>query len=287
MSSKLPEQRARGSDAYTVACIVAMILATAALAAAAGITPWSVVLILFFLSCPVAAAWAYIASQRPLAIPVGPPVKTSGVALNWIAPWYDSLCRLIGLGPAFRRQTLEVAALQPGERVLDVGCGTGTLTRQAAEAVGPNGQVTGIDPAEDMIRTALLTKPPQPKHLTFHVAAVESLPFGAGEFDVVLLSLVLHHLPLAVKRRGMQEIARVLKPGGRLIVVDFERAFRPLGRAAGAVPTFGPAVGTHLDGQTAALIGGDWFTPPRPILHWWGGLLTFWRAIRHCPSSLR
>lgn len=282
MSSKLPPPRARRFPAFSAACIVAMILATATLAAAAGITPWSVVLIIFFLSCPVAAAWAYIVSERPLAIPVGPPVTTSGRTLNWAAPWYDTLCRLIGLGATFRRRTLEAAALQPGESVLDVGCGTGTLTRLAAEAVGPTGQVSGIDPAEDMIRIALLTKPPQPKHLTFHVAAVEALPFGTGEFDVVLLSLVLHQLPLAVKRRGMREIARVLRPGGRLIMVDFERACRALEPAAAT-----PAVGRQRVDQAALVSGENWFTPPMPVLHWWGGLLTFGCAFRRGSSNVR
>ncbi|MDX1251529.1 MAG: methyltransferase domain-containing protein [Gammaproteobacteria bacterium] len=82
------------------------------------------------------------------------PPHTHGAVMRWQAPFYDLGCALVGLGRRFREETLRRAALEPGERVLDVGCGTGVLTRLAAEAVGEAGEVIGIDPALRMIAAA-------------------------------------------------------------------------------------------------------------------------------------
>ena len=79
-------------------------------------------------------------------------VQTRGMPLNWLAPVYDRICSTFGLGLAFRETTLRHAALKPGERVLDVGCGTGVLTRLAAEVVGEKGQAVGIDPATNQTK---------------------------------------------------------------------------------------------------------------------------------------
>ena len=122
--------------------------------------------------------------------------------------------------PEIRRETLDVAALQPGESVLDVGCGTGTLTLGAARRVGPGARVSGIDASPDMIATARRKAEKQGVATDFRLAAVEELPFEKAEFDVVLSSLMLHHLPDDVKLQGLAEISRVLKPGGRLVAVD-------------------------------------------------------------------
>src|SRR3990170_7051836 len=81
-------------------------------------------------------------------------VQTRGMPLNWLAPVYDRICSTFGLGLAFRETTLRHAALKPGERVLDVGCGTGVLTCFAAKFVGEKGQAVGIDPATKMISIA-------------------------------------------------------------------------------------------------------------------------------------
>lgn len=86
--------------------------------------------------------------------PEEPAPHTRGILTNWAAAIYDRYCPLIGLGGRFRQETLRHAVLQPGEQVLDVGCGTGVLTRYAAKAVSPVGHVVGIDPAVKMIRVA-------------------------------------------------------------------------------------------------------------------------------------
>ena len=121
------------------------------------------------------------------------------------------------------KKAIELVAPQPGEKILDVGCGTGVLTRCAGEAAGPAGSAIGIDPGQDMIRVAQENAQRLGSRAEFKNAAIEQLPFGSAHFDVVLSSLMLHHLPPDLKRQGLREVWRVLKPGGRFVVVDFYR----------------------------------------------------------------
>ena len=151
-------------------------------------------------------------------------VQTKGATIRW-ARGYDLLVSALMLGfeGRFREKQLTLAKLQPGERVLDVGCGTGTLAIAAKRHVGPNGAVTGVDPAAEMIERAVKKASARSADVAFRTAAAEELPFANGTFDVVLSSLMLHHLPKETRRAGVQEMRRVLKPGGRLLAIDFGR----------------------------------------------------------------
>jgi ubiquinone/menaquinone biosynthesis C-methylase UbiE len=147
--------------------------------------------------------------------------KTRGIVMNW--GWrYDLLVGLITLGRegTYRRGIAEMAHLQPGEAVLDVGCGTGTLALVAKGRVGATGRVCGIDPGPEQIARARRKAARRKLAVDFHVGVIERLAFADHSFDVVLSTLMMHHLPEDLKRLGLAEIARVLKPGGRLLVVD-------------------------------------------------------------------
>lgn len=110
------------------------------------------------------------------------------------------------------KQLIEALRVRPGERVLDVGCGTGRLAAYVAGLVGPSGKVDAIDPLP--LRVALAQKK-GPSNLTATVAAAEDLSdFADSSFDVVYLNSVFHWLP--EKRTPLREAYRVLKPGGRL-----------------------------------------------------------------------
>lgn len=151
------------------------------------------------------------------------PAHTEGSLIRW-ASIYDFTVNIMTLGHArmLRAMTIERALIQPGDTVLDVGCGTGEVTLRAKLRAG-NGQVAGIDPAPEMIAVARKKAARRNLDIDFRVGVIEALPFADSSVDVVTSSLMMHHLPDEVKVRGLREIYRVLKPGGRLLIADFMR----------------------------------------------------------------
>ena len=148
--------------------------------------------------------------------------QTAGSMQGW-GNTYDSLVGLLSLGQEqkLRQATLELAGLQPGEKILEVGCGTGTLSLKARAKAGQQTQVTGIDIAPDMIETARRKAAKAGLDVNFQVGRIEEIPFPDCQFDLVLSSLMMHHVPGEdAKQKGMKEVFRVLKPGGRLLIVD-------------------------------------------------------------------
>lgn len=151
-----------------------------------------------------------------------PARRTPGLILH-SANRYDLLVWLFTFGRerSFREKMLRPAHLQAGEVVLDVGCGTGTLAIMAARKVGPTGAAYGIDASPEMIARAIRKTRQQGVQVNFQVGAAQELPFPNAEFDIVLTTLMLHHLPRPSRQQLAHEIKRVLKPGGRVIAVDF------------------------------------------------------------------
>lgn len=139
---------------------------------------------------------------------------------------------LLGRERSFRERLLSLAALRPGERVLDVGCGTGSLAILAKRQVGPSGSVTGIDASAEMIAWAQRKVRRSGLAIELLEAPAQALPFPPAQLDVVLCTLVLHHLPRQARAQLAAEARRVLRPGGRVLVVDFQerRTAKRLGR---------------------------------------------------------
>jgi demethylmenaquinone methyltransferase/2-methoxy-6-polyprenyl-1,4-benzoquinol methylase/phosphoethanolamine N-methyltransferase len=154
---------------------------------------------------------------------------TAGITLGH-ATGYDLIERLMGLGVnrANSRMVVEMAEIQPGDRVLDVGCGTGSLTLTVRRYAGPAGAVRGIDASPEMIEAARAKARRSGIAADFEVGLIEQLAFPDGSFDAAISRLVVHHLPDDLKRRGFAEIFRVLKPGGRVFLADFNPPTSPL-----------------------------------------------------------
>ena len=118
------------------------------------------------------------------------------------------------IGEPFALRLLASAAPVPGERVLDVACGTGVATRLASEAVGPEGETTGLDAHPGMLEVARAVSP---DGIEWKEAPAENMPFPDGSFDLVLCSMGLQFF--ADKVSALREMRRVLVPGGRAAVL--------------------------------------------------------------------
>ena len=119
------------------------------------------------------------------------------------------------IGMAWATALLDAAELHPGDRVLDVACGTGVVTRLTAERVGPDGAVAGLDINPAMLAVAR-SVPSSGAAIEWHEASAESLPLADGSFDVVLSSLGLQFVP--DKTSALREMQRVLAPDGQLAI---------------------------------------------------------------------
>lgn len=127
----------------------------------------------------------------------------------------------------FARLAAESGA-RPGDRVLDVGCGTGYFTRIMAGAVGPAGTALGVDSSgEALARARRVARLP---NCTFSEGRAEALDAPDGSFDVLVTSLMIHHLPEEQRSRAVEEMFRVLRPGGRVLVADFRPPTNGLAR---------------------------------------------------------
>ncbi len=129
----------------------------------------------------------------------------------------DIYAGLLGLGKGFREKILAVANLRGNERVLDVGCGRGRLL-EALYKNFPKIYLVGTDTDEKSIR---LAQKRLASNIKLRVESAEVISDQSGSFDFVVSSLAFHHMPYEVKRRALKEIYRVLRQGGRFLMVDF------------------------------------------------------------------
>jgi ubiquinone/menaquinone biosynthesis C-methylase UbiE len=144
---------------------------------------------------------------------------------------HDLLAPLIFAGQRRRSSQLTaVSGVRPGDRVLDVGCGAGDLTRIIAGAVGPNGSAVGLDPSIETLERA--RQATTAVNCTFVEGRAEGLEFPDTTFDVVVTSLMIHHLADEQRPPAVREMFRVLRPGGRVLIADFRPPTNALLRRA-------------------------------------------------------
>jgi SAM-dependent methyltransferase len=144
---------------------------------------------------------------------------------------YDPAIRITTRERRFKELLLEQAALAPGQRVLDLGCGTGTLAIQVKQAQA-GAEVVGLDADPEMLEQARAKAEQAGAELELTEGFSTELPYEDASFDRVLSTLFFHHLDPGPKRETAREIARVLRPGGELHVADWGPPADPLMRVA-------------------------------------------------------
>jgi ubiquinone/menaquinone biosynthesis C-methylase UbiE len=145
------------------------------------------------------------------------------LGLRSLTRFYDPVVAATTRERTFKARLLEQLDPRPAQHVLDLACGTGTLARAIAERE-PRADVVGVDGDPEMLARARAKAP----GLRFDEAMAQDLPYGDASFDAVVTSLFLHHLTRDAKLAALGEVARILRPGGRLHVADWGRPSDPL-----------------------------------------------------------
>ncbi|MFQ5512990.1 MAG: class I SAM-dependent methyltransferase [Myxococcota bacterium] len=156
------------------------------------------------------------------------PRYVPALGFAWLTPLYDPVLRWTTRERRFKSELLDQAAVASGHRVLDLGCGTGTLAIWLKRNQ-PLARVSGLDVDSDILARARRKASESGLAVPFVRGLSHELPYADRSFDRVLSTLFFHHLPRADKLRTLVEIHRVLRPGGELHLVDWGT---PSGRRA-------------------------------------------------------
>jgi ubiquinone/menaquinone biosynthesis C-methylase UbiE len=200
---------------------------------------------------------------------------------EWLTPLYDAVAWLAG-DRTLKQHLVALARIAPGHRVLDLGCGTGTLALLIAESC-PGAEVVGLDVDPKILALARRKIGRSGAAVELCEASATAPPFPAASFDRILTTLVLHHLTTEQKREALAAARRLLRPGGELHVADWGRPHNLLMRAAAL--TFqlvdgGETTRANLEGRLPALIAEAGFADVAETERWMTpfGTLAFVRA---------
>ena len=149
-----------------------------------------------------------------------------------LTPFYDFRQKYIVRDIRYKSRLIEQSQIQAGQRVMDLGCGTGTLAILAKQTQ-PLAEVLGLDADPEMLKVAQAKKDQKNLEIKFDVGFTNNLPYPDSSFDRVLSSIMIHHLKTPDKEKTAHEIYRVLKPGGQLHVIDFGKPSTLYGKILG------------------------------------------------------
>ncbi|MDT7600646.1 MAG: hypothetical protein QOK26_2723 [Pseudonocardiales bacterium] len=197
--------------------------------------------------------------------------------LDALLPAYDLISRVVG-SPRLHRRLVELADLRAGQRVLEIGCGTGNLT-VLTKRRQPDAEVVGLDPDPGALARA--TRKAAGLGIRFDRGYSQALPYPDGSFDRVLSALMLHHLEGEV--RTAREALRVLRPGGALYLVDIGGRVSPSDGFAARRQLRSERLRPNLGDAVPQLLREAGFAECVELTHLVGRLLgrsTFYRATR-------
>jgi ubiquinone/menaquinone biosynthesis C-methylase UbiE len=199
---------------------------------------------------------------------------------DWLLPLYDPLSRWL-VGEAIKTALVDAARIESGNRVLDLGCGTGTLTI-LAQRLHPKAEVIGLDPDPKALAIAKRKSEKAAVSVRFDRGFSDELPYPPGCFDRVFSSFMFHHLTRPEKRGTLRDIRRVLRPGGSLHLLDFGP---PRGRYSALLARLlhrGQHLRDNIEGRIPSLMREGGFVESGEVAYRSTvfGIISYYRAIQ-------
>ena len=176
------------------------------------------------------------------------------LSYRFLTPFYDFIQKYIVRDVRYKSLLIAQADIQPGQRVLDLGCGTGTLAIMANQAQ-TDAEVSGLDADPDMLNVAKYKSTQMKAPVKFDVGFTNQLPYPDASFDRVLSSIMIHHLKTPDKWQTAHEVYRVLKPGGQLHIIDFGKPVTWYGKILGPLLHRFEEANDNIDGKLPEIFG--------------------------------
>jgi ubiquinone/menaquinone biosynthesis C-methylase UbiE len=202
---------------------------------------------------------------------------------DWLTPVYDFVLRFIMREQVFKQLLVKQINPQPGDKILDLGCGTGTLTLMIHKQQ-PDADLTGLDGDEQVLKIAR-QKSHQAGFTKIHWenGMAFNLPYQEESFEIVASCLVIHHLVLPEKRKTFQEVFRILKPEGSFNIADFGIAHNGFMRLISMIMSRFEHTVENFKGQIPLLLEEAGFGNVKETVHLNSifGPLSLYRAEKH------
>src|SRR5258706_1930969 len=176
------------------------------------------------------------------------------LSFRFLTPFFDFIQKYIVRDIRYKLLLIEQANIQPGHKVLDLGCGTGTLAMMA-KAAQPAAEAIGLDADPEMLQMAVTKSAEQKITVKFDVGFAHELPYSDASFDRVLSSIMIHHLKTPEKEKAAYEVFRVLKPGGELHIIDFGKPVTWYGKLLGPFLHRFEEANDNIDGKLPEIFG--------------------------------
>jgi len=195
------------------------------------------------------------------------------LSFRFLTPFFDFIQRWLVHDEVYKRQLIEQANIQPGQRVMDLGCGTGTLAIMVKQAQ-PLAEVCGLDADPEMLAMALKKIATLGVDVTFDEGMTFALPYADESLDRVLSSIMIHHLKTPDKERTAREIYRVLRPGGQLHIIDFGKPHSLYSKLLGPFLYHFEEANDNIAGRLPEIFGAPGLT-----MHKMGDFQTFFGTL--------
>lgn len=197
-----------------------------------------------------------------------------------LTPFYDFVQKYIVRDIRYKSLLIQQAQLEAGQRVLDLGCGTGTLAIMAKQSQ-PQAEVFGLDADPDMLKMAYTKKDQAKLNVTFDVGFTNNLPYPDESLDRVLSSIMIHHLKTPEKEKTAREVYRVLKPGGQLHIIDFGKPHTWYGKFLGPFLHKFEEANDNIEGRLPEIFGAPGLKT-EIVGHFWTffGDLAFLKGVK-------